>query len=151
MSLGPCGSSQARFRTFANGEISVKLEQSVSNYDVFVVPGQQNKAWIPDQRLTVLCSMQSHTWAGLGGYYKLQHGVGAKQHVHFTWPMRPGVCTTSVWVKSGSSRSLRVKWDCSYSSFVCYRLWEAGRTVDCRMLSDIGCPGACKPSGVCAR
>ena len=28
---------QARFRTFANGEISVKLEQSVSNYDVFVV------------------------------------------------------------------------------------------------------------------
>ena len=26
---------QARFRTFANGEISVKLEQSVSNYDVF--------------------------------------------------------------------------------------------------------------------
>ncbi|CAK9047975.1 unnamed protein product [Durusdinium trenchii] len=27
----------ARFRTFANGEISVKLEQSVSNYDVFVV------------------------------------------------------------------------------------------------------------------
>ena len=29
-------SHQARFRTFANGEISVKLEQSVSNYDVFV-------------------------------------------------------------------------------------------------------------------
>lgn len=28
---------KARFRTFANGEISVKLEQSVSNYDVFVV------------------------------------------------------------------------------------------------------------------
>ena len=32
---------QARFRTFANGEISVKLEQSVSNYDVFVVSRQQ--------------------------------------------------------------------------------------------------------------
>ena len=32
-----CG-LQARFRTFANGEISVKLEQSVSNYDVFVAP-----------------------------------------------------------------------------------------------------------------
>ena len=33
---------QARFRTFANGEISVKLEQSVSNYDVFVArrPGK---------------------------------------------------------------------------------------------------------------
>lgn len=28
---------KVRFRTFANGEISVKLEQSVSNYDVFVV------------------------------------------------------------------------------------------------------------------
>eukprot|EP00931_Biecheleriopsis_adriatica_P076564 TRINITY_DN50255_c0_g1_i1.p1 TRINITY_DN50255_c0_g1~~TRINITY_DN50255_c0_g1_i1.p1 ORF type:complete len:391 (-),score=84.07 TRINITY_DN50255_c0_g1_i1:88-1221(-) len=28
---------KARFRTFANGEISVKLEQAVSNYDVFVV------------------------------------------------------------------------------------------------------------------
>mmetsp|Transcript_46765 Transcript_46765/g.133387 ORF Transcript_46765/g.133387 Transcript_46765/m.133387 type:complete len:380 (-) Transcript_46765:12-1151(-) len=28
---------RARFRTFANGEISVKLEQSVANHDVFVV------------------------------------------------------------------------------------------------------------------